>query len=205
MPLPSLDHPAILETPLQASLDWPDEAACATSARRLALAWTGGSGPSAAGPDGGTITLEGPLGAGKTTFSRHLLQALGVEGRIKSPTYSLVEPYELTLASGPLAAAHCDFYRFEDPSEWEDAGLRELFAGRALRLVEWPRRVGDRLGVVDLELHVDPLVPALPDDAPDADSPVASPRRCRVIAHTARGARWLACLRGDGPIAGLAS
>ncbi len=68
------------------------------------------------------IELHGPLGAGKTTFVRHLLHALGVAGRIKSPTYAVVEPY----AVDGLAISHFDFYRFDDPREWEDAGFRDV-------------------------------------------------------------------------------
>jgi tRNA threonylcarbamoyladenosine biosynthesis protein TsaE len=82
------------------------------------------------------VELQGPLGAGKTTFVRHLLHALGVQGRIKSPTYTVLEPYQLP----GLAVSHFDFYRFEDPREWEDAGFREVFAAPGLKLAEWPRR-----------------------------------------------------------------
>lgn len=80
------------------------------------------------------LTLHGDLGAGKTTLVRHLLRALGVTGRIKSPTYAVVEPYEAT----DLAIWHFDFYRFSDPLEWEDAGFRDIFASRGLKLAEWP-------------------------------------------------------------------
>ena len=85
---------------------WPDEAACAASAaapgrarRRCADAF---------------IELHGPLGAGKTTFVRHLLAALGVEGRVKSPTYTLMEPYRSDAGHGDFPIAHFDFYRFDD-------------------------------------------------------------------------------------------
>jgi tRNA threonylcarbamoyladenosine biosynthesis protein TsaE len=82
------------------------------------------------------IELHGDLGAGKTTLVRHLLRALGVQGRIKSPTYAVVEPHE---APG-LAIWHFDFYRFTDPREWEDAGFRDMFASPGLKLAEWPKR-----------------------------------------------------------------
>ena len=98
------------------------------------------------------IELRGGLGAGKTTFARHLLRALGVAGRIKSPSYAIVETYE---APG-LAAAHFDFYRFTDPREWEDAGLRELFAADGLKLVEWPEKAEAVLPPPDLQLLIDP-------------------------------------------------
>ncbi len=99
------------------------------------------------------IELRGPLGAGKTTFVRHVLRALGVAGRIKSPTYTVMEPYELP----GLAISHFDFYRFADPREWEDAGLREVFAARGLKLVEWPDKAAGLLPRPDLRLHITPL------------------------------------------------
>jgi len=83
---------------------------------------------------------------------RHLLQALGVTGRIKSPTYAVVEPYELDA----LNIWHFDFYRFSDPREWEDAGFREIFAAPGLKLAEWPEKAGDTLPVADLRLHITP-------------------------------------------------
>ena len=101
------------------------------------------------------IELDGPLGAGKTTFVRHLLRALGATGRIKSPTYAVVEPYELSTPAGqPLAVSHFDFYRFDDPREWEEAGFRDLFASAGLKLAEWPERAADVLPVADLEVHI---------------------------------------------------
>ena len=87
------------------------------------------------------LTLRGDLGAGKTTFVRHLLRALGVAGRIKSPTYAVVEPY----VTPCVQVWHFDFYRFADPQEWEDAGLRDIFATPGLKLVEWPDKAGDLL------------------------------------------------------------
>ncbi len=101
------------------------------------------------------IELRGPLGAGKTTFVRHLLRALGVPGRIKSPTYTLMEPYELA-GSPPLSIAHFDFYRFSDPREWQDAGLRDVFAAPGLKLIEWPEQAGGLLPPPDLRLHIVP-------------------------------------------------
>ncbi len=107
------------------------------------------------------IALEGDLGAGKTTLVRHLLRALGVRGRIKSPTYAVVEPHTaidcaVMPAGEPLQVWHFDFYRFNDPREWEDAGFRELFASPGLKLVEWPERAGDFLPSVDLRIHIQP-------------------------------------------------
>jgi tRNA threonylcarbamoyladenosine biosynthesis protein TsaE len=96
------------------------------------------------------IALHGDLGAGKTTLVRHLLRALGAQGRIKSPTYAVVEPYELPAHP----AWHFDFYRFDDPREWEDAGLRDLFAGPGLKLAEWPDKAAGLLPVADLDIHI---------------------------------------------------
>lgn len=134
-------HPAILET---RSLSWPDESACAIFAQRLAVApalW-----PST------FIALDGPLGAGKTTFVRHLLRALGVAGRIKSPTFAVMEPYEV----GGRAVSHFDFYRFGDPREWDDAGFRDTFAAPGLKLAEWPDKAAPLLPAPDLLLQIEP-------------------------------------------------
>ena len=143
---------------------WPDEAACATFAAALA-------GRVATGDT--YIELHGPLGAGKTTFVRHLLRALGVEGRIKSPTYAVVEPYALP----GLAISHFDFYRLEDAHEWADAGLRDLFAAPGLKLAEWPEHAADALPAADLSLFIEPR-----DDGA---------RTVRVEAGTARGLELL--------------
>jgi len=97
------------------------------------------------------VELHGGLGAGKTTFVRHLLRALGVTGRIKSPTYAVLEPHQ---AAG-LAISHFDFYRFTDPREWVDAGFRELFAAPGLKLAEWPEKAAAVLPPADLRLYID--------------------------------------------------
>lgn len=119
------------------------------------------------------IALHGDLGAGKTTLVRHLLRALGAQGRIKSPTYAVVEPYELP----GLDAWHFDFYRFDDPREWEDAGFRDVFAGRGLKLAEWPEKAAAVLPVADLDIHI----------AVDGDAQ----RRVTLLANTARGQELL--------------
>ena len=97
------------------------------------------------------IELQGDLGAGKTTLVRHLLRALGVQGRIKSPTYAVVEPHELP----GLNIWHFDFYRFSDPREWEDAGFRELFAAPGLKLAEWPQNARGFIPTADLSILIE--------------------------------------------------
>ncbi len=101
--------------------------------------------------DGGTLYLRGDLGAGKTTFARALLQALGVDARIKSPTYSLIESYRV----GGLDIHHLDLYRIADPGELEWLGLAELSDGVSLVLVEWPERGAGSLPSADLQLRLD--------------------------------------------------
>ncbi len=97
------------------------------------------------------IELHGTLGAGKTTFVRHLLRALGVQGLIKSPTYAVVEPYDLP----SLNIWHFDFYRFTDPREWEDAGFRDIFASPGLKIAEWPENAASHLPRADLVMHIE--------------------------------------------------
>ena len=108
------------------------------------------------------VTLHGDLGAGKTTFARYLLTALGVTGRIKSPTYAVMEAYLVTQAALPaqnqqLNIWHCDFYRFNDPDEGEDAGGRDIFASAGLKLVEWPDKAGAYLPLPDLTIAIELL------------------------------------------------
>ena len=97
------------------------------------------------------IELHGDLGAGKTTLVRHILRALGVQGRVKSPTYAVVEPYELP----DLNIWHFDFYRFSDPREWEDAGFRDIFSSPGLKLAEWPEKATGFIPVADLVIQID--------------------------------------------------
>jgi tRNA threonylcarbamoyladenosine biosynthesis protein TsaE len=132
-----------LHTPIVGSLLWPDERATQLFASALATQ------PAITHA---FVALRGDLGAGKTTLVRHLLQALGVQGRIKSPTYAVVEPYEL--ASG-LNIWHFDFYRFNDPREWEEAGFRDIFASPGLKLVEWPEKAGEYLPQPDLLIAIE--------------------------------------------------
>jgi tRNA threonylcarbamoyladenosine biosynthesis protein TsaE len=98
------------------------------------------------------VYLEGDLGAGKTTLVRGVLRGLGHAGPVKSPTYTLVELYELSR----LDLHHFDFYRFHDPREWIDAGFRESFNGRIVSLIEWPRKAGALLPPADIEIALEP-------------------------------------------------
>ena len=166
-------HPAIVKTPALALL-WAEEAATAAFAARLARQ---------PGVGHAFIALHGDLGAGKTTLVRHLLRALGVEGRVKSPTYAVVEPYELP----NLNIWHFDFYRFGDAREWEDAGFRDIFASPGLKLAEWPEKAAQVLPVIDLDITLS----ALPDGA----------RQVRLAAHTPTGAGLLRGLELGGAAA----
>jgi tRNA threonylcarbamoyladenosine biosynthesis protein TsaE len=100
------------------------------------------------------ISLEGDLGAGKTTFARHLIQGLGYEGRVKSPTYTLCEPYPLIIHSKTLAMNHFDLYRVRDPLEWQEAGFAEHFDEPGFCLVEWPEKAKGTLPAFDIEIHL---------------------------------------------------
>ncbi len=119
----------------------PDEVATLALGARLAAVLEPGL----------TIYLRGELGAGKTTLVRGILRALGHEGPVKSPTYALVELYEVSR----LHLHHFDFYRFHDPREWIDAGFRESFNGRTVSLIEWPERAGGSLPPADVEIALE--------------------------------------------------
>jgi tRNA threonylcarbamoyladenosine biosynthesis protein TsaE len=125
--------------PFRIALMDVDEAALTDFARSLA----------AAVAEGGTIYLAGELGAGKTTFARALLGALGVGARVKSPTYSLIESY----AADGLAIHHLDLYRIAAADEVEWLGLRDLAVGRHLWLIEWPERAAAALPAPDIRIE----------------------------------------------------
>jgi tRNA threonylcarbamoyladenosine biosynthesis protein TsaE len=159
--LNTVDHAALIVNHLR----WPDEAATQGWAARL-----GGK----AQLRNAIIELHGELGAGKTTLVRHLLRALGVQGRIKSPSYAVVEPHSVD----GLNISHFDFYRFTDPREWEDAGFRDIFTAPGLKLIEWPDNARAALPVPDLAVH-------LSVEADDS-------RSVRLCAYTPLGAELLA-------------
>jgi tRNA threonylcarbamoyladenosine biosynthesis protein TsaE len=96
------------------------------------------------------LGLSGDLGAGKTTLARALLRALGVQGPVRSPTYTLVEPYALDRGEG----LHLDLYRLADPAELDFLGLDEQYAATRLWLIEWPERGAERLPPMDLQVHL---------------------------------------------------
>jgi tRNA threonylcarbamoyladenosine biosynthesis protein TsaE len=100
---------------------------------------------------GRVLHLRGELGSGKTTLVRGLLRALGQSGRVKSPTYGLVELYPIS----SLNLYHFDFYRFEDRSEWLNSGFRDYFNPDTACIVEWPERAGDLLSPPDLEIRLE--------------------------------------------------
>jgi tRNA threonylcarbamoyladenosine biosynthesis protein TsaE len=98
-----------------------------------------------------SVWLVGDLGAGKTTLARGLLRGLGYLGRVKSPTYTLVELYKLSRFN----LYHFDLYRIADPDEWEDAGFREYFNDTSVCLVEWPEKAGGMLPPPDVEVRLE--------------------------------------------------
>ena len=128
---------------------------------------------------GGVVFLIGDLGAGKTTFARALLGALGVDARIKSPTYSLIESYPV----GDLTIHHLDLYRIAEAGELEWLGLADLMVDPYLLLVEWPEHAREALPKPDLIVRL-------------AHAPAS--RDVVLKASTARAARWLQELRHEG-------
>ena len=127
------------------------------------------------------LFLRGELGAGKTTVARSLLRALGVSGTVRSPTYTLVETYDVR----GLQCAHVDLYRLRDAAELEELGLRDMFAPGHFLLVDWPERGAGWLPAPDLE-----IVLGYQDCG----------REARVHAGTAAGSTWLGKLVRDTSI-----
>lgn len=130
---------------------------------------------------GGRVYLHGNLGAGKTTLVRALLRKCGIQGRIKSPTYTLVEVYK----NSSLYCYHFDFYRFEDPREWLDAGFRDMLLSSALILIEWPEKAGNLLPPADLDITLS----VTGDDQ----------RQATLVASSATGRAWIRALHLPEP------
>ena len=129
---------------------------------------------------GPLIYLRGELGAGKTALVRSFLRACGVTGRIKSPSYALLESYKVS----SLYFYHIDFYRFSDPREWEDVGFRELFRADSVVLIEWPEKAVGHLAAPDL------LVSLQTED---------EGRSATLRAQTERGQQWIETIRSKPP------
>jgi tRNA threonylcarbamoyladenosine biosynthesis protein TsaE len=146
----------------ESSLALADDAAT----QRLGAALAAGIGP------GRVLHLSGELGTGKTTLVRGLLRELGHSGRVKSPSYPLVELYVVSR----LNLYHFDFYRFKDRIEWQDSGFREYFNPHSACVVEWPERAGAGLPPPDLAVRL----------AVEGEG-----RRAWLSAGTPAGAHWL--------------
>jgi tRNA threonylcarbamoyladenosine biosynthesis protein TsaE len=123
----------------------------------------------------GLIFLEGNLGMGKTTLSRGIIRGLGHVGAVKSPTFTLVEPYEI----GDLRAFHFDLYRLVDPEELEFLGIRDYFDDDAMCLIEWPDKGAGFLPKPDLTITI---------------SPQDSGRSLKILSQGSRGEAWCAAL-----------
>lgn len=128
------------------------------------------------------LTLSGELGSGKTTLARALLRGLGVEGAVRSPTYTLVEPYDVL--RGRLL--HLDLYRLGGPDELELIGYRDLSTGSLLTVVEWPERCSGTLGTPDLACRLCYAGPG---------------RTAQIVAGTAAGLAWLRGFRDTWRVA----
>lgn len=128
-----------------------------------------------------TIYLHGDLGAGKTTLARGLLNGLGFVGKVKSPTYTLVEPYEVVLNQNELLNLyHFDLYRFNDEEEWESAGFRDYFNATSVCLIEWPEKASHVLPTPDIDVCFNIKTVG---------------RSVQVLAHTLRGQRCVQKLK----------
>lgn len=148
----------------------PDAMATDALGRELARLVCG-QGPEGAAA-GARIHLRGELGSGKTTLVRALLRAAGVAGRIRSPSYTLLETYNVSR----LNFHHFDFYRFGDAHEWRDAGFSELLDDQAIVLIEWPEQAGTRLPPPDLDIQL---------------TYRGTGRHARLTAGSKKGQRWL--------------
>ena len=159
-----------MSTPSEGTLEvfLPDEAATVTMGQRLGLACMGGA----------VVYLAGTLGAGKTTLTRGVLQAFGHSGAVKSPTYTLVEMYELA----EQTVYHFDLYRLADPEELEYMGIRDYFSKHNLLVVEWPSRGEGFLPGPDLSAEV---------------SVIGEGRQITIRAHSSLGTQILQRLNAN--------
>ena len=175
------------------------EEATRAFAQQLAAALNAVRTPGAAGM---VIFLSGPLGAGKTTLVRGLLRSLGHAGRVRSPSFTIMEPYALP----GVQVHHFDFYRFTVSDEWREAGFEELIgAPGTLSLIEWPEMAGQSLAAPDLSLRLGIPEPAVSapssvsasaatDAASDDDESFDAPRTLYLQAFSAPGQRVLSQL-----------
>lgn len=143
----------------------------ASATERLAAQVAGELGP------GFVLFLSGDLGAGKTTFTRGLLRALGYPGRVKSPTFTLIESYDLS----KFQLYHFDFYRLSSDRDWLDAGFDDLVGGSGVAVIEWPERAAASLPPPDLRLRL--------------EFDTAGGEQARVARLEAGSPRGLECLR----------
>lgn len=146
------------------------------------------------------IHLSGDLGAGKTRFARALLRGLGHTGRVRSPTFTLLETYDLS----SFRIYHFDFYRFAGKNEWRDAGFDEAFDDpQGVCLIEWPEMAGDTLPRPDLSLTLEFAAHA----AATLDDEPTTRRIAQLQAHAPWAQNWLSRLRqslsDDGPREGV--
>jgi len=166
-------------------LNLADSSATDALGEALARAFAG-TAPAPGAPPGGVLYLQGDLGAGKTTCARALLRALGVVGLVRSPTYTLVETYELA----GITCIHVDLYRLQSLTEVDELGLRDLVGLSSLLMVEWPERGGAALPAADLSVVL---------------SYAGEGRQARVTAHSRLGSRWLENLGSDTSLRGYLS
>ncbi len=178
-PFGALPGSAPDSAPESATVALIDQAATAALARRLAESLVPGM----------VIWLSGALGVGKTTLVRSLLAALGHTGRVASPTFTLLEPYELSR----FPVYHFDFYRFSAANEWRDAGFDEYFSGSGVCLVEWPELAGPDLPRPDLQVSLDFAADA---QDPGDDVATGSPRRAGLLAFSEAGRQCLRAAAG---------
>jgi tRNA threonylcarbamoyladenosine biosynthesis protein TsaE len=104
---------------------------------------------------GMNVYLHGDLGAGKTTFVRGVLHGLGFVGKVKSPTYTLVEPYQIFISQAKVNLYHFDLYRFIDEEEWDAAGFRDYFNPNAVCLIEWSDKAGSLIPQADIDVYLE--------------------------------------------------